>query len=285
MALPSPEYLVGFEFYYACQLDQLAPPLRERWVELVLDAATRQFIEEQFARPHGLWMSGAASLLRSFLSDFDVNALLRMYPLHLLSEAQWRQILPEQDGAGRHLDVGAGNGDLTSCLEPLFSTTLTTESSRGMVRALRRRGFNCQFMSGSDPQRDLSRTLDNATFDVVTCLNVVDRTSRPTTLIRALGQRVSPGGSLVVAVPLPLQPFYYRRAKTLAPNEPLEVAAGAWEQQCSILAQRLAAELDAFQLTTVARAPYVSGGDRKSRLYVLDDALLVFRRTGGTARP
>jgi hypothetical protein len=70
------------------------------------------------------------------LSDYDANALLDFYAMHLLSTAQWHALLGPH-AHGRLLDVGAGSGDVTASLAPLFDAVTTTEASRGMARRLR----------------------------------------------------------------------------------------------------------------------------------------------------
>ena len=59
-----------------------------------------------------------------------------------------------------------------------------------------------------------SSVLDAATwhdsashYDVITCLNVLDRCDRPLTLLRQMRRALRPGGLLVVALVLPLAPY------------------------------------------------------------------------------
>ncbi len=267
------EYLLGFEFRYGC--GQAASELvRRHFVQLELDAAARNFVEEQFERPAGFWRWQTHALLRYVFSDFDVNGLLGTYPLHLLSTAQWQRLLPSVHA---HLDVGAGNGDLTTQLAPLATSTLTTEHSRAMSHVLRRRGFECLHTPQGEAA-ELHAQLAERKFDLITCLNVLDRTAEPQQLLRVLGAHLKPGGLLVLAVPLPLQPFYYAGARTLPPRESLGVTGPDWESQCEQLAARTCECVAPLRLQSVSRAPYISGGDRRSRLYALDDAVLVFRR-------
>jgi 2-polyprenyl-3-methyl-5-hydroxy-6-metoxy-1,4-benzoquinol methylase len=44
-------------------------------------------------------------------------------------------------------------------------------------------------------------------FDVITCLNLLDRCDRPLSLLRVLKASLSPGGRVVVALVLPFNPY------------------------------------------------------------------------------
>jgi hypothetical protein len=121
-------------------------------------------------------------------------------------------------------------------------------------------------------------------FHVVSCLNVIDRAPRPMTLLGQIMPLVRRGGVLVVAVPLPVDPFYYASGSTRAPEEPLELVGREWEAQCCSLVNQLLEGRPDFRLRAASRCPYISGGDAGRRLYVLDDAILVLERTGDSAK-
>jgi SAM-dependent methyltransferase len=249
-----------------------------------LDAGTREFATHAFEHPRSAIGGALHATLRRLLSDFDVNALLGTHPVYLLSAAQWAHLLG--DRRERLLDVGAGNGNVTAELSASCARVFTTENSRFMCRALRARGFHCERVPIDDPLPD-DRPALQGTFDVVACLNVVDRTSHPWRLLTAACQRVAAGGLLIIAVPLPLDPFYYRGGRVLTPEQRLPPLSGAWEEQCSGWTEALSAHLPELQLRSVSRAPYLSAGTRRQRLAVLDDAVLVFervRRSGQDAK-
>jgi len=276
------EYVAGFEFRYGCEVSQLAPPVARHWRPLGLSAAGRDFIESCFAAPHSSLIGALHSCLRLILSDFDVNGLLGTHPLFLLATEQWEQLLQRTSQAqGSLLDIGAGNGDVTSTLAPLFSEVRTTEQSKAMVRRLRRRGFQCRV--AADGEQVVGASGASETFDVVCLLNVLDRTSHPSQALRAAADRVRSAGRLVVSMPLPQNAFCYRGPRVVAPQGPMPSRGDSWEQQCSSLGLAMLDLLPEFELRSVSRCPYISGGDQRNRLYVLDDALFVLARTGGTA--
>jgi SAM-dependent methyltransferase len=252
---------------YELERARLPSRLAGRVIGLGLDPAARAFIDAACERPHSRLLGLAHRLLRPVLSDFDINGLLGTHPLHLLSTEQWRTLLGDAPRR-RLLDVGAGSGDVTSALLPLFDQVSATETSWAMARRLRRRGIEClRLDAASDP-------LPDAGFDVVSCLNVIDRCDAPRSLLRQLAGALAPGGLLVVATPLPIQPFVYEGGTTREPREALACRAGDWEGAATELFDHELEPLG-LPLTALARAPYLSRGFAARPLYVLDDAIFV----------
>lgn len=251
--------------HFAVDEEALIPAARKAWVPLVPDAAGYGFAQRCEARRHGYVRGALHSFLRHFMSDFDVNGLLNMYPLHLLSVEQWTRLLSVGEGATL-LDVGAGNGDLTAQLAPLFGRVDATEAASAMRRRLRKRGFSVIDLPGQ------------GRYDAVSCLHVLDRTAQPISLLRTLSRLVAPGGQLVVSVPLPLEPFYYEGPYVREPLESLGVTGKTWELATSQLVAVLDELLVGFKLRHLSKAPYLSGGDRSRAMYALEAAILVFER-------
>jgi SAM-dependent methyltransferase len=240
-------------------------------VDLPPDADTRAFIDEQHAATHSRVRWAARTALRSFAGDFALNGLFGTYPLHLLSTAQWHSLLGD-DGRGRLLDVGAACGDVTARLAPLFESVVVTEVNRPMARRLRRRGWRTHRL-------DLTvHDVPGAPFDVVTALNVLDRCSHPASLLRRLVATTAPGGLVVVSMPLPHRPVWYDGPRLADPREFLPIAGDDFEAGCRSLAALV--EHAGTTVVALARAPYLSGGDRRRSLYTLDDAIVVARRSG-----
>src|SRR4051812_16826539 len=110
--------LSGFSLNYRAPLEEWPKRLRARFVELRADAGTRAFLLRAEQNRHGALRTWLHRVLRHTLSDFDVNGLLDMYPMHLLSTGQWQELLGPRSIA-RCLDVGAGSGDVSVELAPL----------------------------------------------------------------------------------------------------------------------------------------------------------------------
>jgi 2-polyprenyl-3-methyl-5-hydroxy-6-metoxy-1,4-benzoquinol methylase len=258
---------------YDCDLAKLPPELARTFVRLAEDDATRAFVARA---PHGKLGTLARRALGSVLSDYDANALLDFYPMHLLSTAQWRVLLGEDPG-GRLLDVGAGSGDVLSALAPLFREVTTTETSRGMARTLRARGYVCH---GIDLAEAALPPHSRSAFDVVSLLHVLDRARHPLTLLARATALVASGGALLVATPLPLSTHVHVAGGTVDAEEvlPTDDDASEWEPALCSLVTRVLAPLG-LAVERVTRAPYLSRGDADTPLYSLDDAILVLRRS------
>ena len=255
---------------YDADVAALSPRLRERFVELACDADTDAFLDAAARGRHSWLRTRAHRVLRFFVSDFDANGLLEMYPLHVASSLQWRALLGDLK-AKRLLDVGAGYGGVTRTLLPFAEQVVATELSAPMARSLQRMGVVCH-------QIDISaEDVPGAPFDLVSCLNVLDRTARPRRMLRRLVQLLEPGGRLILALALPYRPFYYVGADTPEPLERLACAEPHWEAAVNALVER---ELDPLGLRVLrlARAPYLSFGDTARTHYQLDDALLILQK-------
>jgi len=255
------------EFSYDCDRALLTERLRCRFVRLELGDEGRTYLDRAARTRAGRGRTLVHRWLRSVMSDFDANALLQMYPMHLLGTEQWRALLGPQPIA-RHLDVGAGAGEVTRTIAPLVGETVTTETSRFMARNLRRLGFACI-------RTDVAESgLPFPGYDLVTCLNVIDRCSRPKTLLSRVLSGLAPGGRVVISTPLPLDAFVYDGPHSLDPAEALLVTSRTWEGALSELVENVLEPLG-LEVMTVSRVPYLCRGDAAQPLYVLDDALMV----------
>ena len=260
------ERSLGVELRYECDLARMPAKLAESFVLLDFDAEGAAFVRRATRERSGRLRSFAQYLLRAYVGDFDANALLGMYPMHLLGTEQWRRLL----GAGAHgrlLDVGAGSGDVTAALAPCFSEVVTTELVRAAARRMRRRGIPCLSHDVAE------RGAPDPPYDVIACLNVLDRTSRPRALLSRMLDALARGGHLLIALALPYDPFVYSGGDSVPPAESLAVSSAQFEDAVTELIQN---ELEPRQLRVEAwtRAPYLSGGDAHRALYVLDDVVL-----------
>jgi 2-polyprenyl-3-methyl-5-hydroxy-6-metoxy-1,4-benzoquinol methylase len=252
---------------YGADLSAWPERLRGKFVELHADDATLAWIEHNARNRAGRFRTWLNLRLRRSMSAFDVNGLLRMHPMHLLSTAQWRTLLgprPVRD----YLDVGAGAGDVTVQLAPLCEKVLATEMSRAMALRLDRRGIECECMDVCE------EPLPRTGFDLVTCLNVLDRCARPVTMLAKLRAALAPGGRLVIGAVFPHRPFYFVGGAITDPLERLDCTDDTWEAGLVHLIER---HIEPLGLTVdaIARAPYLSGGDSVYEWYLVDDALVV----------
>ncbi len=258
------------ELVYDIDPRHLPSELLERFVYLGGDEALHQFIEQVKSKPAPRWITAIYQYLRRAVSDYDAYGLLNMYKMHLLSRAQWERLIGEKPRECL-LDIGAGDGSITASVAGLFQRVVVTETSRVMARKLRRRGYKVYCTDIAT-----GRVLEDAPFDVVACLNVIDRCARPLSLLKSIRQLLSPSGLLVLAIPLPLDPFTYSGGRTIDQLEALPPGAESWEEGIVSLIHNLIQRIG-FSVQSFSRVPYVSQGDADRDLYILNDAVVVCR--------
>jgi SAM-dependent methyltransferase len=257
----------------AYQLDAAAlGPYAERFVPLVPDAETHAWLEGLGAQPHGWFLTQLVDVVARFTSLYDAHGLTGSYPMHLLSQAQWRELVGGDTRA--LLDVGAGAGYVAAGARPWFKRILCTETSQRLAARLEARGFEVH----PHDVLDVPLSEGPGAFDVISCLNVLDRTARPASLLRALRELMTAQARLLVALPLPARPHVHVAGATVTPVERLPLEDSSFEAACLEMSQWL--EQQGFHIERIARLPYLSRGDAKARLYVLDDALWLLRRAG-----
>lgn len=210
--------------------------------------------------------SMAQRALERFVSVYEADGRLGTFRMSLLVEAEWRTLL-EGFGEGRLLDVGSGNGDVLTPLAARFTDVLALETAPAMVRRLGARGFVAR-------EHDLSLAPIDQRFDVVSLLNVLDRTARPVSLLDHALRAVSPGGALVVATPFPMRPCAYDGARTSDPDEWLPHEGTDFESALRHFVREVVAPRS-LELVRWTRVPYVSSGDDQSPYYTHDDAVMV----------
>lgn len=233
-----------------------------------------------------------ASFLRSFafMSLTDANAYTNRGRMFVLSLDQLIQLVPslsplkepvkngEPSSCCTHelslLDIGAGDGGITERVTPIFGRIVVTETSAPMLKKLKRKGWEAY------APEDLPQEI--ASYDVIMCLNVLDRADKPVTLLKSLQPLLKPQGYLVLAVVLPWCPFVESGNKQLQPSEKLDMEGASCKNGASfeVSLQRLVEKTIlplGFTLERWTRLPYISQGDTKSPYYVLSDAVLVLK--------
>jgi 2-polyprenyl-3-methyl-5-hydroxy-6-metoxy-1,4-benzoquinol methylase len=302
---------------------QKRPTLTDLFVNLASSSEIDKFIAQNRA---GLLKTLQHRLLTTFTStsDFDVNGMLDIYPLHLFTTDQLVILLRHAEeklsvnthkkrdfGSLTILDVGSGVGTVTDELRGVSKSVVTTEMSPEMCSRLRARGYECW---NEDIASTYTKRLNEGRrFNLVSLLNVIDRTPRPLSMLHASRELMSPDGLLLLATPLPFRPFYFTSnhpsAATSSPAEslntspalphsihpagsrkssssssspkygkPLEVIRlpenVSWEDQAASLIHEVLPTAG-FRVVAFSRLPYISGGDFFKEYTALDDIILV----------
>ncbi|KAF8771148.1 Methyltransferase-like protein 9 like protein [Argiope bruennichi] len=114
-------------------------------------------------------------------------------------------------------------------------------------------------------------------FDLISCLNLLDRCDRPITLLQQIRSKLNPDtGILILAVVLPLSQYVESGSKYNQPSEKITVKGRKFEEQAAYLATHLFQE-NGFQVLRWTRLPYLCEGDLDQAFYWLNDALFVMK--------
>lgn len=274
--LPIIETYRGLSLAYGAD-DALLGPYAAHFTRLHADTDTRAWIDAAFASPVTSMQVMARNIALKVMSDYDANGLVGSHDMRVLGTAQWKLLLGEDSKKRRLLDVGAGDGLVTDLMKPLFHEVETTELSRNMAKRLRERGYECHEIDLTEETlSELNR------FDCICLLNVIDRTSRPLTLLSQCKEMLTASGRLVVAVPLPLSPHVHVGPLTVAPEEDLPKGNAtkdkrSWETAAVALAKHAFQPLG-LVVERLSRAPYFCRGTKAHPVHTLDDAIFVLRQ-------
>ncbi|XP_077503106.1 protein-L-histidine N-pros-methyltransferase isoform X2 [Amblyomma americanum] len=260
--------------------------LRSQFVQCELDADTQTFLDVSTEKSNWLGTQIMHALARLFFGWFvtrtTLNGFLGRGSMFVFSTRQFLRLLrldAESTAAplfSSLLDVGAGDGNVTAAIAPLFCQVDVTEKSPAMRRTLSRRGFRVLDAATLRPA-GLDDDGEPQLYDVVCCLNVLDRCDTPLALLRMLKARLtSPAGRLVLAVVLPLSQYVEAGKRGTKPLEVLRVRGSTLEQQVESLYRDVMAPAG-FILESWTRLPYLCEGDLEQAYYWLDDIVMVLR--------
>lgn len=307
---------------YLPNLPLLPRHLRETFCLLDKDVETCDWLAK--AREVNLIKHFFAALLRVYFSRTTANGITGRGTMFVFSTSQVRMLLtgesPENvtssttplsgNISSRHaigmgdslpntqplfdrlLDIGAGDGGVTSRLAPLFSQVFATEYSWSMRWRLWWRGYSVVDyrdpfhipVSSLAPSARSDADRDGfVTYDVISCLNVLDRADTPVSLLRSIHSSLRPNGILILAVVLPWCPFVEDGVRQRPPTEPLPMSGGecckgaTFEASLERLVDRVLVPCG-FKVERWTKAPYLCEGNLKLEYALLHDALLILRK-------
>uniref|UniRef100_A0A8C6T4I3 Methyltransferase like 9 n=1 Tax=Neogobius melanostomus TaxID=47308 RepID=A0A8C6T4I3_9GOBI len=263
------------EEWYRCVPDLLEDKLQPLFVQSSLDRDTQAFLKRSIEKSGcvftQLYHSFVSTVLSPVVSRTSINGFLSRGSMFVFSSAQFQRILrvgPEWM-ADRLLDLGAGDGGVTQIMGPHFREVYATEISPPMKWHLQRKNYK---LLGID---DWQQT--GFKYDLISCLNLLDRCDDPLALLRDIHQSLVPKtGRLIVAVVVPFQPYIEVGGQWQRPKEHLIIKGKTWEEQVTILSAEVF-EKTGFEVEAVTRLPYLCEGDMYNDYYVLDDAVFVLK--------
>ncbi|CAG0879854.1 unnamed protein product [Cyprideis torosa] len=154
--------------------------------------------------------------------------LLGRGSMFLCSRPQVEKLLGQEAAFGDTvLDIGAGDGAVSSVWTKGYQQRYATEMSPTMRRRLTKNGFRVlhseTWTSDSlSPAGTGAQTLQH--FKLILCLNVLDRTDDPGALLKQIHTRVSLGGHIVIALVLPYADFVEYNPSN-RPSAPLPISS------------------------------------------------------------
>ena len=265
--------------WYRVDEARLPPEFAQKFVILSADEATRAFIENSVDRSDDillqLWHNLAKSVMKLFYyTQTDINGYLGRGSMFVLSRPQF-QLLADKAGVrldtdvkvDRMIDLGAGDGCPTQSFVPFFSEVFATEASPAMRRALEAKGVGVL---------DIENWHEGRKFDLVACLNLLDRCAEPLSVLGQIRSALKPEtGLVVVAVVLPFKPYVEFDSDDHNPLQKLDIGGEGFEEQASSAARVFEAE--GFEVLSWSRVPYLCEGDLAKSVYSLDDSVFLLK--------
>ena len=118
-------------------------------------------------------------------------------------------------------------------------------------------------------------TSQPAGYDVISVLNLLDRCSRPLTLLKQIRNALKPDGLLLIALVWPFRPYVEFSSVDHRPEEELPIVGRTFEEQaCSLM--NLLRSLG-FRVVSWSRVPYLCEGDLDRSFYHLSDMLVALQ--------
>ncbi|XP_078364602.1 protein-L-histidine N-pros-methyltransferase-like isoform X2 [Oculina patagonica] len=264
--------------WYKCVNTSLSEELQSKFVESTLDEETEAFLDNCHQKADAVFSQIGHLLFKGFFGFFmsatTANGILDRGSMFVFSNAQFQRLMSVDESwkTGTLLDLGAGDGKVTSVIKHHFHEVYVTEQSPSMRWRLSGRGFKLL---------DESEWMNvDFKFDVISCLNLLDRCDKPLTLLSDIKRTLHPvTGRLIVAVVLPFKPCVESGTKMVQPSEFISLNGSSWEEQVNSLVKDVF-EPCGFTVELFTRIPYLCEGDLYKDFYVLDDALFVLKTSG-----
>ncbi|KAK7504689.1 hypothetical protein BaRGS_00004175 [Batillaria attramentaria] len=238
------------EYWYSVDTSKLPAELCDKFVPFHQDEETTEFLDACQEKADWVFTqifhSLAQSVLAWFMSKTSINGLLGRGSMFVFSHQQFERLLSLSPvrKADNLIDLGAGDGEVTKVMADYFSNVYVTEMSPPMIKLLKNKGYRILDVS--------SWHEGNITYDVVSCLNLLDRCDKPVSLLHTMRKVLRPDtGRLIVAVVIPFKPYVEFDSEDHTPTEKLIISGATFEEQISGVETRVV--LATVRLTLLLR--------------------------------
>lgn len=256
--------------WYKVDKTRLTPEIQEKFVQLEPDEETKDFLTKCIEKSSWVWTQIwyllAKTVLKYFWTITDINGWLGRGSMFVLSRAQAGSLIR----AGGHeslesvVDLGAGDGEVGRRFAGLFSHRFATEISASMRKLLASKGYSIL---------DAESWSVSRRFSCICMLNLLDRCSKPRTMLNSAREALTDDGLLIVALVLPYKP-YVEVTSDHKPEERLPISGPTFEDQVSSFIKFM--DNEGWNIAAWSRTPYFCEGDFTQSYYWLDDSVYVF---------
>lgn len=112
-------------------------------------------------------------------------------------------------------------------------------------------------------------------YDVICALNLLDRCSKPLTLLDQMKSALKPGGRILLALVWPFRPYVESNADH-RPEEELLIQGQSYEEQVTSLIRSVLIPRG-FKVLGWSKVPYLCEGDLEKTFYHLSDILVALQ--------
>ncbi len=114
-------------------------------------------------------------------------------------------------------------------------------------------------------------------YDVICALNLLDRCSRPLTLLDQMKGALKPGGLVLVALAWPFRPYVeFSSNGDHQPEQVLDIRGQSLEDQATSMMDNVLKPLG-FRVVSWSRLPYLCEGDLERTFYHLNDMIFALK--------
>ncbi|XP_054570393.1 protein-L-histidine N-pros-methyltransferase isoform X5 [Eptesicus fuscus] len=192
--------------WYVCNREKLCESLQDVFVQSYLDQGTQIFLNNSIEKSGWLFIqlyhSFVSSVFSLFMSRTSINGLLGRGSMFVFSPDQFQRLLRINPDWKTHrlLDLGAGDGEVTKIMSPHFEEIYATELSETMIWQLQKKKYR---VLGINEWQNTGFQ-----YDVISCLNLLDRCDQPLTLLKDIRSVLEPTrGRVILALVLPFHPY------------------------------------------------------------------------------